>query len=612
MPARSKPDDLAVPIDSVPSPLALLDHAGHLVNANPAWQACVAEFTHADFAAIRSAIVDVLQGARETMQVDLPAGPTEGRVGCRVVGTALAGGGVVLHATMMAPVTKGTHERDAYFRALFDNALDGIVILDDAGRYRAVNRSAAALMGLHPEQVHGRSIFDLVPADMEPMLRAHWTAFLRDGAQKGIVRSPVGDSACVVEFTARANFIPGRHLAHLRDVTDRERLEEQLRHSQKLEALGQLTGGIAHDFNNILTIILANASLAADLLEGEATEVRGLIAEMQSSAVNGAQMVRKLLAFARREQLALGLVSLPNVLADLARTLRRLLPATIDIRLDEPTGPGVVRADAGAVEQILLNLATNARDAMPAGGVLRLAVANVVLSREESERMRCAAPGEYVRFSVTDTGTGMSPDTQARIFEPFFTTKPRGAGTGLGLAMIHGLVQQHEGGIMIESEIGQGTTIHVLLPAAAPDEATVPTARSGSGDAQGFETILLAEDEELVQRAAVRVLRKQGYRVLAAGDGEQALALFQAHREEIGLVITDVVMPKMGGSRLVDAVRALRPDTPILCTSGYAERSSSGERALPEGVPFLHKPWRTADLLDRVRTLLDTITAPTK
>ena len=383
------------------------------------------------------------------------------------------------------------------------------------------------------------------------------------------------------------------------------RSEEQLRQAQKMEAIGQLTGGIAHDFNNLLTVILTNAQFMEDALLPGQTGVRSDLKELVGAADRGRGMVRKLLSFSRREALSFRAVDLPRLVDELSSSLGRLLPASIRIRTSSDEHLPPAYADPGSVEQILLNLATNARDAMPDGGLLHIQVRRGWLDEEHRVTHGWGEPGEYVRLLVSDTGVGMDKSTAQKIFEPFFTTKAVGEGTGLGMAMIYGLVKQHNGYVQIQTEVGQGTTVTVYFPIARGSVTASAPAPERVEMPGGTETILLAEDEEPVRRAARRVLERCGYTVLTSENGEEALRVFQAHRSDIDLVISDVIMPKAGGPELYAAIRSEAQDVKFIFMSGYSAQDVRGSVEISPTVPLIHKPWSVAELLNRVREVLD-------
>ena len=390
------------------------------------------------------------------------------------------------------------------------------------------------------------------------------------------------------------------------DVTERRALEEQVRQSQKIEALGQLTGGIAHDFNNLLTIILANAELIRKALGPERMVEQSDLGDLISAALRGRVMVRELLDFARRSTLDLQPVDIGRVVGGMSGMLRRILPADIELVVSAGEGVPEVRADIHAVEQIVFNLVTNARDAMAQGGTLRITAAAATLSEERRVASGVSTAPAWTSLVVEDTGVGMDEATRRRVFEPFFTTKPSGKGTGLGMATVYGLVKQQGGAIDVDSRPGEGTRIALYFPASAT-KATAKAPRVGRDAAVpgGQETILVVEDEGDLRRAAKRVLEQAGYQVLTAADGLEALEAIRGQSSPIHLVLSDLVMPRLGGRGLYDAVRRDRRDTPFLFVSGYSPGDDRGNLPPELGVPVLDKPWTPADLLARVREMLD-------
>jgi PAS domain S-box-containing protein len=387
------------------------------------------------------------------------------------------------------------------------------------------------------------------------------------------------------------------------DITERRALEDQLRQSQKMEALGQLTGGIAHDFNNLLTVILANAELLQRSLpvgsRGQ-TDVRDIV----SAAVSGRIMVNQLLGFARRSPLNLEAVHLGHAVTDLAAVLRRVLPSDIEMVVLADEDLPDVQADLHAVEQILFNLVNNARDAMPEGGVLRIETSCTWLTEEQRRILGPAATREYVCLAVDDTGYGMDEATRQRVFEPFFTTKPAGKGTGLGMATVYGLVRQHGGLVQVDSATGMGTRVRVYFPVAEEPVALPEEPAPAESLPGGHETVLVVEDQVPLRRATIRTLEEAGYQVVSAGDGQEALDLLRAHAHPIQLVLTDIVMPRLSGRGLYDAVRREGKKMPFLFASGWVGDRRQREPLDPK-LPFIRKPWASADLLRRVRDLLD-------
>src|SRR5437667_3427465 len=386
------------------------------------------------------------------------------------------------------------------------------------------------------------------------------------------------------------------------DVTERRALEEQLRQSQKMEAIGQLTGGIAHDFNNLLTIILANAQLVAKALPSGHADAHADLRDVMSAALRGRVMVKELLGFARRSRLELQSVHLGGLIDDLSGFLRRILPADVEIMASSEHDLPDVRADVHATEQILFNLVTNARDAMPDGGVLRIETGRVHLSEDQRQAWGSVRAGEHVCLSAGDTGIGMDEETRAHMFEPFFTTKPAGKGTGLGLSTVYGLVKQHGGGIDVDSEPGKGTRFRIYFPV---DERVAVAVRPRASVAEvrgGLETILVVEDDDQLRRSVKRILEAAGYQIVTAADGLEAL---EALRQTTGvrLVFSDLVMPRLGGRALYDAARREGHATPFLFASGYSDPDRAA--SLDPSVPLLHKPWTEEDLLGRIRAILD-------
>jgi two-component system cell cycle sensor histidine kinase/response regulator CckA len=388
------------------------------------------------------------------------------------------------------------------------------------------------------------------------------------------------------------------------DVTERRELEDQLRQSQKMEAFGQLAGGVAHDFNNLLTVINGYSALLARWYSpGEPTRVS--VEEIRKAGERAASLTRQLLAFSRKQVLQPKVLNLNSVVADVGKMLRRLIGEDIDLLTAPEPGLGQIKADPGQIEQVILNLAVNARDAMPQGGQLTIETANVYLDDEYARRHLFIQPGQYVMLAVSDTGCGMNAETRARMFEPFFTTKEQGKGTGLGLSTVYGIVKQSGGDIWVYSEIDKGTTIKVYLPrvagAVGSDEARDTTAKLP----QGCETVLLAEDEEPVRRIARVILEMNGYRVLEAGGGEEALSIYKRHDGQIDLVLTDVVMPQMSGRELVQMLEGLQPGIKVLYMSGYTDDAIVRHGLLDQEIAFLQKPFTPEALTCKVREVLD-------
>ena len=382
-----------------------------------------------------------------------------------------------------------------------------------------------------------------------------------------------------------------------------KRLEQQLRQAQKMEAVGRLAGGVAHDFNNLLTIISGYSDLLLDD-PGTLDPQRGYANEIRNASGRAASLTRQLLAFSRQQVLAPRVLDLNAVVTNIEKMLKRLIGEDIELVtvLGESLWP--IKADPGQLEQVLLNLVVNARDAMPKGGVLTIETANVQIDSTSAQAHFPLTPGPYVLLTFSDTGIGMDAETQARIFEPFFTTKEKGKGTGLGLAMVYGIVKQSGGYIWVSSEVGKGTTFKIYLPRTEEETAEPGTGRSGLEAQQGRETLLLVEDEEAVRALARNVLRKKGYTVLEAGHGEEALKLSEQYLGQIDLLVTDVVMPQMSGFELARRLANSRPQIKVLYISGYADNAVWREGGLEPGGAFLQKPFSPEALAGKVREVL--------
>jgi PAS domain S-box-containing protein len=397
---------------------------------------------------------------------------------------------------------------------------------------------------------------------------------------------------------------PRRMVGTVLDVTDERRLQDQLRQAQKMEAVGRLAGGMAHDFNNLLTAVLATSDLLAAELPAR-TPHRDDIDIIRAAASRGADLVKKLLAFSRQQPVVLDAVPLEVLLADFIRLARRVVPEDVEVVLQVRAKRAIIRADAAAVEQMLMNLVTNARDAMTTGGRLVLEIDRATVGPAQIKTWGFGEPGEYVTLSVIDTGVGMDPETMRRVFEPFFTTKAIGQGTGLGMAMVYGLVKQHDGYVSVESEPGRGTTVRIFFPAAKAGSETArvhgPAKKQGKG-----ETILVVEDDATLRQSARRVLETSGYSVATAADGQEALSWMQLNVENPpDLIISDVVMPRLSGPQLVSRLRETGRAPKVLFTSGYAAPEVRARAPDQPGISMLAKPWTIADLLARVREILD-------
>ena len=395
------------------------------------------------------------------------------------------------------------------------------------------------------------------------------------------------------------------------DVTEQLQLEKQLRHSQKMEAVGQLAAGIAHDFNNMLTVIKGNASLALVKQTAGAPD-QPMLESILVAAERSTKLVRQLLTFSRKQILEIVPLNVGELLATLAEMLPRMLGEQITVKTEAPADLPPIAADGGMIEQVLVNLAVNARDAMPHGGRLTITARTTVISAAELRVNREARAGRFLRLQVSDTGCGIPPEVLPRIFEPFFTTKPMGKGTGLGLSTVYGIARQHEGWIEVQSEVGKGTTFQLFLPLAdAPASATAPVNSGAAPRAHGTETILVVEDEETVRYCVTVILEMHGYTVITASNGQEALAVWPDRRATIDLLLTDMVMPEeLSGFELARRLQADKPGLKIIYTSGYSRELASSKSPFPAGHHFLAKPYQSGALLQAVRECLDQPAAP--
>ena len=389
------------------------------------------------------------------------------------------------------------------------------------------------------------------------------------------------------------------------DVTERKQLEDQLRQAQKMEAVGQLAGGIAHDFNNLLMVIQGNAELMLDRLRAPEPLYKNAH-QVMKAAEKAASLTRQLLAFSRRQVLQPRVLDLNSIIADVGKMLPRLIGEDIELRILPNAALGWVKADQSQIEQVLLNLAVNARDAMPRGGRLTIETAQVDLDESYVRQHASIRPGPYVVLAVSDTGVGMDAETQAHCFEPFFTTKEQGRGTGLGLATVYGVVKQSGGWIWVYSEPGEGTTLKIYLPMVQEDAEAAKHAKGQGEVPRGTETILLAEDQDGIRELARDFLESCGYTVLVAKDGAEALELAQVHKDPIDLLLTDVVMPKVNGPELAQRLALVRPRMKALYMSGYMERATAHHDVLVQTAISLEKPFSLHTLAGKVREALDT------
>ena len=530
------------------------------------------------------------------------------------------GGRPAVQAALM-DVTEGVLAQESLeaseekYRAVVENALDGILVLQD-GVIRFANRRVEKGTGFSIEELLGRRFDDFIHPEDREMVRDYYTRRLlgeRDLPGRYLVRAQY-KGAEVRWIRIRAVPITWEDrpavLVFLRDVTRAKKtedemnaLQEQFRQAQKMEAIGRLAGGVAHDFNNLLTVIKGTAQLSLYGLR-QADPLRKNIEEIMAAADRAAALTTQLLAFSRRQVMEVKAIDINQLVQDLDKMLRRIIGEDIELVTFLQEGIGVIKADPGQMEQAIVNIAVNARDAMPEGGKLTIETANVDLDEEYARLHAGVRPGPYVMLSISDTGAGMSADVKERVFEPFFTTKEAGKGTGLGLSTAYGIVKQSNGYIWVYSEPGKGTTFKVYLPRVHEpvDERKEPS----FGEApRGNETILVVEDEDALRELAVRILKKQGYKVLEARDGGEALMLCEKYREPIDLILSDVIMPRMSGREVVERLLGIHPEAKTLYMSGYTDNVIIHHGVLDKGTKFIPKPFTIDGLARKVREVLD-------
>jgi PAS domain S-box-containing protein len=510
-------------------------------------------------------------------------------------------------------------ESERRYRRIVETTSEGIWMLDADHRTSFVNARMAEILGRRTQDMLGRHPFDFTDDDGNAIMRPSLDR-IRQGAREAFQPQLVHrDGREVWAWMSASPLFEedgayGGALAMVSDVTEyvlaekeREQLELQLQQSKRLETVGKLAGGVAHDFNNLLAVILNYADYLKEDVADQPDVLEGL-EEIRRAAERGAALTGRLLAFSRRDAGRPETLELAPVIADVRRMLDRTLGKTVELEVEIASPLPAVTVDLHQLEQMLLNLAINARDAMPDGGRLRIAVSELTLDEREAGRLTEARPGRYARIEVADTGTGMSPEVADHAFDPFFTTKPSGEGTGLGLAMVYGIATSAGGHVTLESVVGKGTTVAVHLPAAstrpevAEDDAP-PTAPAARG-----QRILLVDDEDAVRRINGRILRRHGYEVVEAAGGEEALAIYQGMEPPPALVLTDVAMPRMSGielaDRLTDAAERDHESPPVIFMSGYSGAQAPDPAALESGAGFLQKPFSVSTLLQLVGDVL--------
>ncbi|HEV7437142.1 MAG TPA: PAS domain S-box protein [Pseudorhizobium sp.] len=505
-------------------------------------------------------------------------------------------------------------EREAHLRSILDTVPDAMIVIDEGGVISSFSAAAERLFGYLAEEVQGRNVKMLMPSPDRERHDGYLDRYVATGERRiiGYGRVVTGQrkdgTVFPMELAVGETRVNGKRIftGFVRDLTSRHKIEEELRQSQKMEAIGQLTGGLAHDFNNLLTVISGNLEMVENKITDE--RILTMLREAQSAAEDGAKLTGQLLAFGRKQPLNPKIVDIGQLVSGFSDLLRRTVGETIELRTVITGAANEALVDGSQLQNAILNLTLNARDAMPRGGRLSIEISRVKLDVDYAQMYPHVRTGDYVLVSVTDSGAGMSNEVKQRAIEPFFTTKGVGSGTGLGLSMVYGFAKQSGGHLQIYSEEGQGTSVRIFLPAIqfASDAASAseaPTASSKSLPG-GSETILAVEDDARVRRVAVSRLTDLGYAVIEAENGADALAKLREN-ETIHLLFTDIIMPGgMTGDELAEIVRAERPEIKVLFTSGYAEPEIAGRELAARG-SWLKKPYTAKELAARLRELLD-------
>jgi PAS domain S-box-containing protein len=509
-------------------------------------------------------------------------------------------------------------ERETFFPILH-KAPYGIALIDNDGNFNYINPAFTNITGYTLEDIFTRKDWFHRASPFPEYRQEIINSLKRDVIQKSVERifSIVCKKGEIKEIEFKPTLLDDdRIVVILSDITERKRaekekaaLQEELRQSQKMEAIGRLAGGIAHDFNNLLTVISGNCELSFLQLKGR-DPLKENIQEIKRAADRATSLTRQLLAFSRRQILEPKVLDLNTIIKDLDKMLRRVIGENIKLVTLLSDGLGTVRTDPGWMEQVIINLALNARDAMPSGGKLIIETTNVELGESYAQSHVAMKPGRHVKLCVRDTGTGMSPEVRERLFEPFFTTKAKGKGTGLGLSTVYGIVMQSGGNICVHSEPGLGTTFEIYLPRVDESLEEMREKVTREEPPHGSETILVVEDEEDVRSLLVQVLEMQGYTVLETSCGEDALEVSKNRKEPIHMILTDVVMTGMSGRQLADQLLPLQPKTKVLYMSGYTDNEIFHHGVLEEGTNYIQKPFTIDGLARQVREVLDNNSIP--
>ncbi len=531
------------------------------------------------------------------------------------------------HRNMLVNVIDMTERRraekaflasESRYRSLYESMMDGFVSMDMEGRIRECNGAYLQMLGYRSEEIAALGNPDLTPEKWrvfeagiikrQVLKRGYSDIYEKEYSRKDGTVIPVELRTILLrDETGKASgmWSIARDISERKRVEERQRsLTEQLTQAQKMESIGRLAGGIAHDFNNILTGIIGNISLA--LLDLDPMDpMHGTLTEIERAAASAAVLTRRLLSFSRKEIVQPKVIRLNELITGMHKMLERLIGRDMELQPSLSDGLWNVKADPGQIEQIIVNLAVNSRDAMPDGGRLSITTRNVVLQENSYIIHGVPGPGDYVSIEVSDTGCGMTHEVKRHLFEPFFTTKEKGKGTGLGLAMVYGAVQQNHGSIEAESESGRGTVFRIFFPRTKEESVETPAEPLESETPGGMETILLVEDEPPIRKLAVRLLEKLGYRIVPCANGAEALKAVGEYEGPIHLLVTDVVMPGINGRDLAEKLSCIRPDLKVLFTSGYSDDVIGHPGRLETGMHFIGKPFTSQALARKIRRVLD-------
>jgi two-component system, cell cycle sensor histidine kinase and response regulator CckA len=518
-----------------------------------------------------------------------------------------------LHISEVEDITERKHMDEslrqtyAWQEALFEGSRDGILISDEKSHIMAANEAACKLTGYSKEELLRMQASELQEeADISILENIHKRILSGEDIQGETKITTKAGCNIDVEFGHHRVLISGVPYIHsiVRDISSRKHLEAQLLQAQKMEAIGALAGGVAHDFNNLLSVIKGYTELLLDEFDQNDPRRKDL-QQIEKAAHRAASLTSQLLAFSRKQILQPEILDLNASINDMSIMLRRLIGEHIELIINAQTNLGLINADPGQIQQIVLNLAVNARDAMPRGGKLIIETSDVEVEERYVKEHPLVQPGSYVMAAISDNGIGMDAETKARIFEPFFTTKEKGKGTGLGLSTVYGIVKQSNGFIWVYSEPGKGTTFKVYFPRMKGKVSQIANARDSIVATMGTETVLLVEDEDSVRALAGRILCERGYNVLQAENGMEALKMAQELSGKIDLVVTDVVMPGISGAVLVARLESMRPGIKSLYISGYTDTAIVDHGILDSKVAFLQKPFTIQNFAQKVREVIN-------